>query len=374
VNNRADRISRSRVFASIIVKDIQFDRCVLIGNNLSGFISYINESWAEWIATVSLPSDQESAEQILLEMANRFRIPLSEDMLFRRLSTMLVAQGQILDMNVVRTLLTQTDRLENYLFENNVTHHQDILKQVQDDLDLLTGYQDFLQHLKQAKGKVTGHLQNEFHQLLWQWFEKKLVIIENYHATGNQVIETIGNVTPPGFLNKIMGIQNIKGTGLDFVYCWQAWENCYKACQQLSSLSKTESANGLRSLAAFHEHGLLTEETVRATVAKILDSAMSQNEFYHAELEVILATLENSLEKLDTTNHQKTKLNSWLSSLVTGIESFLDSGDAVKRRKKADQIYKDLVDKRIAFERAAAELRLLNNRQKGGWFHIKGNY
>jgi hypothetical protein len=321
-----------------------------------------------------LPSDPSSAKQMLLEMANRFRIPLSENILLERLSTMLLAQEQTLNLDLVRTLFTQSDKLESYLVENKVTHHLEILKQVQEDLKLLAGYQDFLQHLIQAEGKATGHLQKKFHQLLWQWFEKKLVIIENYHASGNQVIETIGNATPPGFLNKIMGIQNIKGTGLDFVYCWQAWENCYKACQQLSSLSKTESTIGLRSLAAFHEHVLLTEETVRATVAKILDSAMSQNEFYHAELEVILATLEKQLEKLDTNNLQKVKINSWLSSLAAGIESFLDSGDAVKRRKIADQIYKDLADKRIAFERAASELRLLNNRQKGGWFRMKGNY
>ena len=41
---------------------------------------------------------------------------------------------------------------------------------------------------------------------------------------GCEIIELIGQLTPPGFLNRIMGIQNIKGTGLDFVYRWQAWQ------------------------------------------------------------------------------------------------------------------------------------------------------
>lgn len=373
VNNRADRISRSRVFASIIVKDIHFDRCILIGNNLTGFISYINESWAEWIATVTLQSEHETAEQTLLRMAKRFRIPLTEDQIFKRLSTMLTAQAETLDMKLISTLFTQTDRLAQYLLENEIPYHQDIVRCVQEDLTLLASYQDFLHQLEQAEGKFNSDLEKRFHHLLWQWFEKKLVVVENYYATGNEVIETIGNATPPGFLNKIMGIQNIKGTGLDFVYCWHAWEICYKACQQLSSLSKTESASGLRALAAFLEHNILTEETVRATVATVLDSAISQNELYHAELEVILANLEKSLEKLTAKQAQKIKITSWLSSIGSGIESFLDSGDAVKRRKKADQIYQDLADKRIAFERAAAELRILNNRQKGGWLNIHDN-
>jgi len=36
-------------------------------------------------------------------------------------------------------------------------------------------------------------------------------------------------------LNRIMGLQNIKGTGLDFVYRWQAWETCPQACEKLIS-------------------------------------------------------------------------------------------------------------------------------------------
>ncbi len=370
VNNRADRISRSRVFASIVVKDIQFDRCVLIGNNLAGFNSYIKESWDEWIATVTLESNEDSAEEILLDMAKRFRIPFSEDSVFSRFSIMLEAQGHALEPDFDKTLLSQPDQLEKFLLANKITHHQDIAHYVQDDMNLLASYHDFLHHLEKEKHKGAGSLDSRFHHLLWQWFEKKLVVIENYHATGNQVIETIGKASPPGFLNKIMGIQNIKGTGLDFVYCWQAWESCYKACQQLISLSKTESNLGLRTLAAFQEHNILTEETVRMTVARVLDSVMSQNEFYHAELDVIIATLEKSLEKLDTGKNHNFKINSWVASFSKGIESFLDSGDAVKRRKKADQIYKDLIDKRIAFERAAMELRMLNKRQKGGWLHL----
>jgi len=55
------------------------------------------------------------------------------------------------------------------------------------------------------------------------------------------------------------------------------------------------------------------------------------------------------------------------SRLLGAIEAFLDAGDAVKRRKLADRIYRDLADERISHQRAALELQTLTQRQKGGW-------
>ena len=56
-----------------------------------------------------------------------------------------------------------------------------------------------------------------------------------------------------------------------------------------------------------------------------------------------------------------------MSRLLVHVEAFLDAGDAVKRRKKANQIYRDLAAERISHERAALELQVLTKRQKGGW-------
>jgi gamma-polyglutamate synthase len=370
VNNRADRIARSRVFASIVVKDISYDRCVLIGNNLTGLVSYIKEAWAEWISTITLSSKDESPKEIMLRMAQRFRVPYTQELLQERLGIMVKAQNENVDVAAVLNLMNKPDALVAYLLEQNIAHHQVIVDFLRQGIDLLNSYDEFLKQIDQANDKVSDGLEKNFHDLLWVWFEQKLLVVEDYYATGNQVIEFIGNATPPGFYNKVMGIQNIKGTGLDFVYRWQAWDTCYKACQQLSSLSAAESALGLRALAAFQEYGILTEETVRATIAKVLDSSIAQNEYYQAELGVIKANLERSLESLSSKSAQKTSGNSWLSKINSALEAFLDAGDAVKRRKKANQIYKDLVAERISHERAALELQGINKRQKGGWLKI----
>ena len=63
----------------------------------------------------------------------------------------------------------------------------------------------------------------------------------------------------------------------------------------------------------------------------------------------------------------QTRKDGWLTTLLLRVEEFLDPGDAVRRRRKADRIYEDLVTERISRERAIAELQVLSQRQKGGW-------
>jgi hypothetical protein len=279
-------------------------------------------------------------------------------------------QSATLDVTAALAFINQPDQLTAYLVAEKIAEQAAISEFLAQDRLLLASYSDFLTQIEHANGHVSDSLEKNFHALLWQWFEQKLVVVEDYYATGNQVIETIGHATPPGFYNKIMGMQNIKGTGLDFVYRWQAWDTCYKACQQLCKASATESALGLRALAAFQEYGILAEETVKATLANMLDSSMAQNEYYQAELGIIQANLNHALTLLANQNSPKKSGNSWLVFINNSLEAFLDAGDAVKRRKKADQIYKDLVSERISHERAALELQKINKRQKGGWLQL----
>ena len=62
---------------------------------------------------------------------------------------------------------------------------------------------------------------------------------------------------------------------------------------------------------------------------------------------------------------------SWMSRLgaraISMIEAFIDAGDAVRRRKASDRIYKAMIAEQISNQRAASELKKLTTRQKGGW-------
>ncbi|MCF7970139.1 MAG: hypothetical protein K9L22_03110 [Methylococcaceae bacterium] len=367
VNNRADRVARSRVFASILAQDISFDRCVLIGNNLTGMQAYIKEAWAVWIADIDLFNEKDTPEAVLLRMARWLRIPYTQDLVQTRLHCMLAKQMTEIDIQPFIALFNQPEVLAKVLATQDMPNHTDIIRFLTADLQLLLSYQTFSQSLS---SKTHKELQTTFEGLLWQWFSQKIVVVEDYYATGNQVIEAIGIATPPGFYARIIGMQNIKGTGLDFVYRWQAWEICYKACQQLANPIPAESNKGLSVLAAFQEYGIVAEETVRSTIATVKASMIAQNERYQAELTLIVANLDYALEALNKQNTEQDSGSAWLSYIVSSLEAFLDAGDAVKRRKLANVIYQDLIAERISHESAALALQQINKRQKGGWLKI----
>ena len=57
--------------------------------------------------------------------------------------------------------------------------------------------------------------------------------------------------------------------------------------------------------------------------------------------------------------------------LLKVAESFLEAGEAVKRKKLATQIYQDIASFRISIERATTLLHALNKSQKAGWLSTK---
>lgn len=365
INNRADRIARSRVFAGIVVEDLSFDSCLLIGSNLHGLNGYIRESWDNWVKTLDLNTESTAPAQIVLEMAKRFRVPYTADILLARLKTMLQGENKNLDCSQVMSTWQQPESVKNFIQQHNLSCGDEIMRFYQRDLTAWQSYQKFVEKL--AKTNTVGSLNAEFRQLLWQWFSVKLFTVEDYYATGDKVIEHICAETPPYFYNKIMGMQNIKGTGLDFVYRWQAWENCYKACLQLQSGSQAESEQGLRKLVSLQDYGVLSEESVTEVIIQMKASSIAQNELYQAELNLISLNLQHAMEKVrEKMRDVKGDSNLW-QSFISGLEAFLDAGDAVKRRKKADLIYQDLVAERISYQRAVKELQIINKRQKGGW-------
>ncbi len=92
VNNRADRVPRSRVFARILVEDIAADRHVLIGSNIEGLLGFIDEAWAEYAPKITLLNEDAGPLEMLDAEAKRQRVPLSEDQLFGLLEAMTAPQ------------------------------------------------------------------------------------------------------------------------------------------------------------------------------------------------------------------------------------------------------------------------------------------
>jgi len=94
-------------------------------------------------------------------------------------------------------------------------------------------------------------------------------------------------------------------------------------------------------------------EALKADVAEIQQNLSTQME-----------ALQGSANEDEQESSSKT---SALLPVIQKLEKFLDIGDAVARRKKADLIYDDLAALRISHSKAAVELQALTKRQKGGW-------
>ncbi|MEN8219331.1 MAG: hypothetical protein ABFS56_23815 [Pseudomonadota bacterium] len=364
VNNRADRIARSRVFASLLVEDISADQHFFVGTNLTGMVGYIREVWEDYVIKKTLWSDD---TQALTKAARAFRIPITEEHIQARLRVMLNSQG---DFEHLLSLWQQPQKLYESL-SVDADNAKAIFERLKQDLENYKSYKELAAKLENATQAQHSELDEEFRRLLWQWFEQKLVVIHDPYTPGNQIIKRIGTHTPPGFHNRIMGMQNIKGTGLDFVYRWQAWETCYKALSQLKSQSLRIAEEGLNALVSFQEYGPLSEEYVRQTIAQVKETEIGKRAYFQAHFMLILDNLKRAMTEINTQGESESQTGGFWQTLIEWLEAFLDAGDAVKRRKKADQIYKDLASERVSYQRAALELQKLNKRQKGGWLSAK---
>ncbi len=372
INNRADRVSRSRVFASMMIEDIAADCHVLIGSNLSGFENYLEESWKSFSAKLSLQASEEgSAQEIVMQYAKRFRIMRSTDQLRVRLDIMLGA----MDVATEKRERAVASYFDLSALEELLSDIPDVMRFYRRDKQEYDELQALLKMLP-TQSKATTY-DEVFKEQLWKWFKRRVVVIEDFHASGDEIIRLIAHHTPFGMHNRIIGMQNIKGTGLDFVYRWVAWGKCYEYCQEIQSGDSNMIRQGVEKLAAFDEHGPLTFALVKATVEIAKSSVATQSEYYQAQIQIIEGRLKISTDNLAEMDIQqkRTKTSSrYLSKAVEILESFLDAGDAVKRRKKANRIYADLIAHRISHKRAAQELQEITKRQKGGWlskrFHL----
>ena len=366
VNNRADRIPRSKVFAKILVEDIYADRHVLIGGNLAGLRGYIEEALDEWLAAFSLEHESQSPEETLLQAARRLRLPLATEDVVARLAGMLGEEPQaVADLaasNDVEAPLRQRGMPPTLAATIEACHRRNLA-----DLEEL---QSLLEAVRQSGDSPSPGTTERCRTALREWFLRSLVVVENYYASGDEIVRRVAAEVPPGYECHVIGLQNIKGTGLDFVYRWQAWEQCARALEQLRSEDERVVTEGLRALTAFQELGVLCEHDLRSTFAHLREHAVDTGGLA-AQLDAIEARLDAALSKGSTSEGKAAETAGRGSALAErlwgALETVLDAGDAVRRRKTADRIYADLATQRISIARAAVELKELTKRQKGGW-------
>lgn len=381
INNRADRVARSRVFADILVNDISADRHFLIGTNLEGLMGYIEESWQVRREETTLwPRSQDNPDPGVewLRLARQMRICVTQEAVLGRLTAMLDGLGVAYEREELTSQLADPRDYLTRLAQRSHDDEQDKTVSLSRHLETVVAqhqayYQEWqaFSGLEQeiAKNSTPAEAIDErARDLLWRWFRSRIEIVRSPFVTGEQLVNLICDQTPPGYTNRILGMQNIKGPGLDWVYRWQAWDKIHAAGEMILNGSRGEATRGLQFLASFQEYGLLSTEYMQDLLYRARELPVAQSESFQAELKLIAANLDarNKPEEEEGAPSSESTEGLWLT-LVTWVEKFLDVGDAVRRRRKADRIYRDMVTQRISTAKAADELQYLTKRQKGGW-------
>lgn len=368
VNNRADRVARSRVFAQLIAEQLEADRFFLIGTNLTGMRGYLREACHKAMDRLSLDpdlaGDRSRACEILLQSARAARIPATADQLVQRVEAMIVGLGIPLPPDT--TVLATSQGLADHL--RKMGQEAWIAEMEPQRAAWAAGLEEF-QALRQRIIEDPGppsSLDAPFRELVEQWFERKFQVVEDPFATGEQIVDILATATPPGYRNLCMGIQNIKGTGLDFVYRFLDWGTCHAGCQRLLDPDVDIARAAVKEFQVSRPFGLLSEETVRETLehAKTLPAFRAAP--HQVELERLRRTFETRLEEVRL-GMTRNEAPGWKDRILSVLESLLDTQDSIRRSRQARGIYRDLLKGRISRERSVEELRRLTHRQYGGW-------
>lgn len=363
INNRADRVARSKVFANMMVDDLSADRHVLIGTNLDGLQTYVDTALEKRLANEGF--DGQSSEALvegLDRYAAHLRVVSNEDTLQRRLLSMVEGAGIEVTSDV--DWLRDVEAFKAFCNSSEVEPDviDGIVAQWQQDQQEMEEYRELRQALQSGGSGAEALMEH-----IRRWFSRRLVIIPNSHATGDEVIQTIVDHTPPGLDTRMMGMQNIKGTGLDFIYRWQAWDRHFQDGRLLLSDDPDAVLTAAHNLASVEDFGWLDFDYFDPLLSEAKERAKNQTQAIQAELEMIRTRLERRRSDLQKTSGNQKDGNGPIERFLDGLEAILDAGAAVKRRKRANQIYKDLTSQRISHERAALELKDINRSQKGGW-------
>jgi len=336
VNNRVDRVARSRVFAQLLVHNLSADKHFIVGSNINVFMGFVAKAWAEFLSGFPI---SHNPQKVLETLAHKLRICFTSEDLKARLFAM-GAKDYAGDLFNLQDLKIFVEQIKHPASEALLNFHQENTMMFQEYHAL---YEQLLTKPDEAAFKET----------LTKWFMNKFVLPKKNILLGDDMIAWMCEQTPPYYLNKIMGIQNIKGPGLEFIYRWQAWEKCYLAGKLLFNPIPHKILQGFRNLMELNEFGLLSQDYLKEILPKV--NSKYDTNIHHLKRHI------KSVKK-----ERKGKREEKQNIFIQLISSFFDINVAYNRTKKANKIYEDLSANRISYVRAHEELEklvILNNKE-----------
>ncbi|MCA9581894.1 MAG: capsule biosynthesis protein CapB, partial [Myxococcales bacterium] len=380
VNNRADRVPRSRVFAKILVRDVQIHGAFCIGTNLGGLQQFIGEEldmWLSeaWIADDKFNPDDPVARDTLLKRYDgtmrRVKVPVRPEPALRtKIAAM--AQGVGLDEATAADLAAGLDlstdpseTVEKALVAAGV----DAVAVADAKRHVARAHARFLlagaARQKVAAARTAAEANATFRETYRKLFMDNVTLLWDAAATGDQVADSLALSVPPGHSARIMGVQNIKGTGLDFVYRWLSLDAVHRSVDEL----KRDPRNAERELgwlASYGGYGIVECTDAHRLLSDFLADLPEAYEEFRSQMGTTLEFLEKLREKLAKNLGAARKPTKW-ERIAALVEPWIDMFDCLYRRRHAQRIRNDFLHQRIGHLKAAELMRDLTKRDKGGW-------
>lgn len=403
INNRADRIPRSRVFANIIVRDIRVDKYVLIGTNLDGLRGYIGEALDEFLRDYRIWDPEEKSQDKRASEVNRRmeglrqRLRIAVPGVSASLRIADVYFGARLSQPAksalegkLATLFSEQASLD---YEANLARVKKSLEGIVLDeasLDPKTREpsaiesdappeaQDALAHFCVAVARQLTWLgaqnlsarcdkpqdEEALKRAYRKLFMAKIEQVDDSLASGDQVVAAVCDASPPGSEVSVVGMQNIKGTGLDFVYRWLAVDFVVERLVELER-GTPRVKEVCDELLSFGDHGLFSAQLLKHYLESRPPSDSDHEAFVGAHgllLSQVTAIASTKQRALGATAKP-----SRFDKVIDGFEATVDFLDAVRRRHEADGVIEQIANETISHGEAAVVMRDIVGRQKGGW-------
>jgi poly-gamma-glutamate synthase PgsB/CapB len=353
INNRNDRVSRSKVFAQIVMDDLNFDYVVVVGSNVDGFYAYLENALQARIARII--SNQDYAD--LKRLIKQFNI-----------ATNITEWLEKTNVSFPDTPLTSDDLNSNDTLKSALTDKLDNNQRQIDQLMLSFAHFTLMQPLLKQEVQIITAIELK---PLTTLFNMRCIMIDNPHITPDELTIEISHLACHNQHQLIVGMQNIKGVGLNYVYAWQKYQKTHQLCQRLLNkhINQTEFRALLMQFAQQDKFSVLEMDYLESALTRIAALSHAQNEFSQAEITHIKEKLSHAHVVINT-DTQRVRRSKVVTFVLQVIESFLDAGAAVKRKKTAQQVYIDIADQRITLEKAITVLAQLNRGQKPGWLSL----
>ena len=375
LNNRADRVARSEVFATLIVEEIAAHCHVLIGTNISGLLGFIETALRRHLERSApcrnLPDDKAQRRDVVRQRITR---ALSRLKLGRTDADSVVAQCRALGFPT-----PARERIERLLTPDSVEERYQDGRQA-----VLAGLREEPQaqrlpfvatliarrrcvralyalldaRLDSSPADVDAAFAASYRAM----FMESLLVLDDPELSGDAIIDRIARAVPSGAHASVMGMQNIKGTGLDFAYRWVSIDCVTRTLAGLGATTLEAREHALTQLMAHDDYGMIDAELALRAVERAKRETSEPAIAYDALIarlrEVVRIRSEQIAKRRDTSR---------VDRLRKAVGETLDFADAVRRRRMAKRVLQQLVLGRISHATAALRMRRIVARSMGGW-------